>query len=356
MSGLLSWFRLSPVTRRRIARFVRIRRGFYSLLILVLALVAALFAELIANNRALVVYYEGQYYFPTYKRIDMATFGQTDDFGFDDLEADYRRLKVEWQGTANWLVMPPIPWNPIENDFSYDSPPPNPPDGRHLLGTDSQGRDVAARLLYGFRNCMFFSLCLTAVSLMIGATIGCLQGYLSGWFDLASQRFIEIWSCLPYLFVVITLAAVLGPSFTLLLIVTGLFNWIGYTYYMRTEVYREKAREYCLAARSLGASPLRVIFVHLLPNSLTPLVTLAPFGIVGGIFSLTALDYLGYGLPAPTASWGELLDQALTASNRDKLWLSLSPFLAISITLTLVTTIGESIREAFDPREYSRYR
>ena len=350
------WFRLNPIAKRRILRFCRIKRGFYSLIILSLLFVVSIFSEYLANSRAIIVKYEGQFFFPTHKFIPMATFGQEDEFGFDDVEADYRQMVKDFQGTQNWIIMPIIPWDPIENDFSYDNPPPHPPDGRHLLGTDSQGRDVLARLLYGFRISMMFSLALTGVTLLIGTIVGCLQGYLGGWFDMITQRGIEIWSCLPFLFVVIILAALFTPSFWLLLFVLAIFQWIGITYYMRTEMYREKSREYCLAARSMGASHFRIIFLHLLPNALTPLVTVAPFMIVGGITSLTALDFLGYGLVPPTPSWGEMFQQALTVANRDKIWLSLSPFAAISLTLILVTLIGESVREAFDPRQYARYR
>jgi microcin C transport system permease protein len=352
----MRWPRLNPITRKRLQRFCRIRRGFYSLLLLTVVFVISLFSEYIANNRAIVIKYDGQYYFPTLKFHQMDTFGQVDDWGFPDIEADYRRLKTEFEGTDNWVLMPPIPYSPTENDFEYDDPPPNPPDGRHILGTDSQGRDVFARLLYGFRISMLFSLCLVAIAQVIGTIIGCLQGYIASWFDIIGQRLIEIWSTLPFLYVVIVLSTFFTPSFGMLLAIMVVFNWIGITYYMRTEIYREKTREYALAAKSLGASHTRIVFKHLLPNALTPLVTLTPFLVVGGIFSLTALDYLGYGLPAPTPSWGEMVDQALQQGNMDKLWLSISPFAAITITLILVTLVGESIREAYDPKEYARYR
>lgn len=347
---------IDPITRKRLRRFMAIRRGFYSLVILVVALVASLFSEFIANNRAIVVYYEGEYHFPTFRYLPMETFGQEDEFGFVDVEADYRRMAADFEGTGNWVLMPPIPWNPIENDFDYEEPPPNPPDSRHLLGTDSQGRDVLARLIYGFRISMLFALTLVLVSQVFGTIVGCLQGYLGGTFDIISQRFIEIWSTLPFLYVVIVLATFFVPNFWLLLGVMALFQWVAITYYMRTEMYREKTREYALAAESFGASHLRIVFRHLLPNALTPLVTLTPFMVVGGIFSLTALDFLGYGLPPPTPSWGELIDQATDPSNLDKLWLSVSPFAALSITLILVTLVGEAVREAFDPREFVRYR
>ncbi len=235
--------------------------------------------------------------------------------------------------------------------------PPTPPDlrRRHYLGTDSQGRDVASRLLYGFRISIFFALFLVLAGQAIGTVVGSLQGYLGGRFDILSQRLIEVLMAIPFLYVVIILAALIAPTFWMLLLIMALFQWISITFYMRTEMYREKTREYCLAAKSYGASHLRIIFRHLLPNCLTPLVTFTPFAIVGAIFALTGLDYLGYGLPPPTPSWGELLDQALQSENRDKLWLTLAPFTALTVTLVLVVFVGESVREAFDPKEYARY-
>jgi microcin C transport system permease protein len=235
--------------------------------------------------------------------------------------------------------------------------PPTAPDFErgHYLGTDSQGRDVAGRLLYGFRISIFFSLFLVLAGQIVGTVIGSLQGYIGGRFDLLSQRVIEVLVSIPFLYVVIIMAALFQPSFWMLLLIMAIFQWISITYFLRTEMYREKTREYCLAARSYGASHLRIAFRHLLPNCLTPLVTFTPFAIVGAIFALTALDYLGYGLPAPTPSWGELIDQALQLENRTKLWLILAPFGALTLTLVLVVFIGESVREAFDPKQYARY-
>ncbi len=453
----MPWFTLDPLTRRRIDRFRRIKRGYYSLLILGAAVVLSIFAPYLAESRALLVWYDGQLFLPTFEYFSMDAFGQDPPaaWGMGDLETEYFRLQREWQGqrylydrerasTAddpaalaaldrkypgrrNYVVMPPIPWNPYENDFWYNeilneiqatlddgnvdraerlarrdgldgladaiymdeidrmladpeaSPtgdlqglarsdamasleglgavPPTPPDlrRRHYFGTDSQGRDVAARLLYGFRISIFFALFLVFFGQLIGTVVGSLQGYLGGRFDLVSQRLLEILLAIPFLYVVIIMAALFAPTFWLLLSIMALFQWITITFYMRTEMYREKTREYCLAAKSYGASHLRIIFRHLLPNCLTPLVTFTPFAVVAAIFALTALDYLGYGLPAPTPSWGELLDQSLQAENRNKLWLTLAPFGALTTTLVLVVFIGESVREAFDPKQYARY-
>lgn len=354
--------KLDPITRKRLARFRGIKRGYWSLLILTALTVLSLFANYLANSRAIAVWYEGRLHLPTYQFVPMSAFGQVDEWGFNDAEADYARLKKELrQSGKGWVLMPPIPWDPYQSDFYYTAArhelPPNPPDAarKHYLGTDSQGRDVAARLLYGFRVSMLFALALVFVGQVIGTVIGSLQGYLGGRFDIFSQRVIEVWSALPFLYIVIIMATFFTPGFWMLLIVMALFEWISITYYMRTEMYREKTREYCLAARSYGASHARIVFRHLLPNCLTPLVTFTPFLVVGAIFALTGLDYLGYGMPAPTPSWGELIDQALQVQNRGKLWLLISPFAALSVTLILVTFVGESVREAFDPRQYAKY-
>jgi microcin C transport system permease protein len=453
----MRWPRLDPITRRRLQRFRRIRRGYYALVILLAAMVLAVFAPYLAESRAIAVWYRGTLYLPTFQYYPMRTFGQAPPAGWDsaDIEADYYRLQREWsterilyaRGRSaagadpaalaalaakypdrdDYVVMPPIPWNPYQSDFwaneilndiqqaldaghrddaewlalrdglgelaaairsgridtllaagkghpkrtlgdlartgamvslaGLGTSPPNAPDlrRRHYLGTDSQGRDVAARLLYGFRISIFFALFLVLTGQVIGTIVGSLQGYLGGRFDLVSQRLIEVLIAVPFLYVVIVIAALFQPTFWLLIAILSLFQWIAITFFMRTEMYREKTREYCLAAKSYGASHFRIVFRHLLPNCLTPLVTFTPFAVVGAIFALTGLDYLGYGLPAPTPSWGELIGQALQASNRDKLWLTLAPFGALTITLVLVVFIGESVREAFDPKPYARY-
>lgn len=349
---------LNPITVKRLRRFRRIKRGYYSFLALMALTVVSLFSDFVANRRAIVVSYADEIYFPTFRFYDMATFGQEDEYGFNDGEADYLALQEQFEAAdaGDWLWMPLVPFDPYEPDFNYDKPPPNAPDARHWFGTDSQGRDVFARLLYGFRISIFFAVALVFTGQLVGTIIGALQGFLGGRFDILSQRIIEVWSTLPFLYVVILLATFFKPSFVLLLVIMGLFEWIRMTFYMRTEIYREKTKEYCLAARSFGASRRRLILKHLLPNCLTPLVTITPFAIVGAISALTALDYLGYGLPAPTPSWGEMIDQAMDSANRDKIWLSIAPFSAISLTLLLVTMIGESIREAFDPKQYAHYR
>ncbi len=453
----MTWIKLDPITRKRIERFRRIKRGYYSFIILVLAVGLSVFAPYLAESRALLVWYEGRLYFPTFEYLPMEIFDQEPPpaWSMGDIETEYLRLKREWDlerqlhdreltaledspaaravleirypNRGNFVLMPLVPWDPYQNDFWYNeilneiqvlldrgedmeaarlarrdrlvelanaieggrigammadpdlSPtgdlgglaragampsliglgalPPTPPEfsRRHYLGTDSQGRDVASRLIYGFRISVFFALFLVVIGQAIGTIVGSLQGYLGGRFDILSQRVIEVLLAVPFLYVVIVMAALIAPTFWMLLGLMAIFQWISITFFMRTEMYREKTREYCLAARSYGASHARIMFRHLLPNCLTPLVTFTPFAVVAAIFALTALDYLGYGLPAPTPSWGELIDQALQLENRDKLWLILSPFGALTATLVLVVFVGESIREAFDPKQYAKY-
>ncbi len=313
----------------------------------------SVFAELFINSRAIIVHYNGHYYFPTYGNMIPGT-----AFGLDyDYETNYRKLKkhFEKQGGDNWLVLPVVPYNPLENDLKDDALPPFPPSfkERHFLGTDAVGRDVLARLVYGFRIAIFFSLGLLLANYAIGVSIGCIMGYFGGKFDLFFQRIIEIWSNIPFLYVIIIVSSVLVPNFFMLILIMAFFGWIGMTWTMRTITYKEKAREYVLAARALGASHARIIFRHILPNTVAIIVTFAPFSVSSGIVSLTSLDYLGFGLPAPTPSWGELLRQGWASMSA--WWISASVIGAMIITLILVTFIGEAVREAFDPRLHTVY-
>ena len=228
------------------------------------------------------------------------------------------------------------------------------PTGMHLLGTDDRGRDVFARMVYGFRISMAFALIVTFFSYIIGISIGALLGYYGGWFDIVVQRIVEIWSAMPFLYTVMIFAAIMIPNFWMLVGILVLFGWMGMTYYIRAEFLREKSKDYVAAARAIGCTDSTIIFKHILPNALTPVISFAPFAIVANISSLVSLDFLGFGLPAPTSSWGELLGQGL--ANLTKPWLILSPITAFFITLLLVSFIGEAIREAFDPKQYSRLR
>ncbi len=346
-------FKLNPLTIRKIKRFKSIRRGYYSSIILLILIVLSCFAELLVSSRALVVSYQGNYYFPTYGKILP---GKT--FGLDyEYETNYRQLsrKFKEEKSSDYILMPLAPFNEYENDLVDGEYPPTAPSSaqQHYLGTDSSGRDVLARLVYGFRIAIFFSLFLLMCNYMVGIAIGCMMGYIGGKFDLFFQRIIEVWSNMPFLYVVIIVSSIMVPSFWTLIMIMVFFGWMQMTWYMRTSTYKEKAREYVMAAKSIGASDVRIVFHHILPNSISIIVTFIPFSIAGGISSLTSLDYLGFGLPAPTPSWGELLQQG--TSNMEAYWMAGSVTVAMIVILAMVTFIGEAIREAFDPKKFTTY-
>jgi len=314
---------------------------------------ASLFAEVLVNKRAIIVNYEGKYYFPTYGDMIPGT-----TFGLDyKYETNYRQLSVffETEGDGNWILMPPVPYDAYENDLKEDQFPPFPPSmqEKHYLGTDTVGRDIFSRLIYGFRIAIFFSLLLLGFNYVVGVSIGCAMGYWGGKFDLIFQRIIEIWSNVPFLYMIIIISSIMVPNFLMLIVIMAFFGWIGITWTMRTVTYKEKAREYTLAAKALGASDFRIIFKHILPNTIAIIVTFAPFAVSGGVVALTSLDYLGFGLPPPTPSWGELLQQGW--ANLDAWWIGGSVILAMIITLMAVTFVGEAIREAFDPKMHTTY-
>jgi microcin C transport system permease protein len=345
--------RLSPLTSKAVRRFKSIRRGYWSAIVLAIMLLLSLFAELLASNRALIVSYQGELYFPSYGSIIPGkVFGQNYDY-----ETNYRQLKelMQEQAIDGWVLMPPIPYDSFENDFMEGKYPPTAPDWerRHYLGTDTSGRDIAARLLYGFRTAMFFSIILLISNYIVGIVLGCLMGYWGGVFDLLFQRLIEIWSNTPFLYVIMILASIVIPNFWMLILIMVMFGWMSMTWYMRTATYKEKARDYVLAAKALGASTPRILFKHILPNTIFIIITFIPFSVVSGISALTALDYLGFGLPPPTPSWGELLRQG--TDNLHAYWIAISVVAALVVVLTMVTFIGEAIREAFDPKKYTVY-
>ena len=345
--------RLSPLTVRKFKRFRSIKRGYYSFVILSVMILVSFGAELLINNRALVVRYDGQFFFPTYGDIIP---GKT--FGLDyDYETDYRQLAGEFReaGAGNWVLMPPVPYNPYENDLIEGALPPEQPSWsrRHFMGTDTSGRDILARVVYGFRIAILFSFILMISTYVVGIGIGCSMGYFGGVFDLFFQRLIEIWSNVPFLYVVIIISSVVVPGFWWLILIMVVFGWMGITWTMRTVTYKERARDYVMAARALGAGNTRIIFRHIIPNTVFLIVTYIPFSISGGIVSLTSLDYLGFGLPPPTPSWGELLTQAW--SNFSSWWIGVSVISAMVLTLVVVTFIGEAIREAFDPKMHTVY-
>ena len=346
-------FHFNPLTLRKIRRFKSIRRGYYSFIIFTTLVVLSCFAELLVNNRAILVSYQGSWYLPTYGAVIPGT-----AFGFDyQYETNYRQLKrrMEAEGERGFVLMPPIPYNAYENDLRTGEYPPFPPswEERHYLGTDTIGRDVAARLVYGFRTAIFFSLILLAVSYAVGISIGAAMGYFGGLFDLLFQRIIEIWTNIPFLYVIMIVSSIMIPNFFTLVAIILVFGWTQMTWYMRTVTYKEKAREYVMAARALGASNTRTIFNHILPNTVSIIVTFIPFSIANGIIALTSLDYLGFGLPPPTPSWGELLSQG--SSNLESIWIVSSVIVAMTVILVMVTFIGEAVREAFDPKQHTTY-
>ncbi len=351
----MKWIKLNPITQKRLARFRSIKRGYVSFILLCLLIAFSLFAELFINSRALLVSYEGQWYFPTYgDMIPGTTFGEDYEW-----ETNYRKLKARFASEDHpdhYVILPIVPYNAFENDLKDTSYPPFPPsfEDQHYLGTDKTGRDIVARLVYGFRIAIFFSLLLLAASYTLGIAVGCIMGYFGGKFDILLQRLIEIWSNIPFLYVVIIISSIMAPNFSSLIGIMVLFSWTQMTWYMRTATYKEKSREYTLAAKGLGASTSRIIFRHILPNTVSTIVTFMPFSIASGITALTALDYLGFGLPAPTPSWGELLQQG--TERLDAIWIVSSVVAFMVVILTMVTFIGEAIREAFDPKKHTVYR
>lgn len=339
--------------QKRWKKFKSLKRGYYSFIIVLIFYVLSFLLPFFVGRDALIVKYDGDYYFPVFKFYLAETFKQTDVQG----EANYRLLKKQFaqEDNGNWVLMPLYPFGPNENllDELTDIPPTHP-NAEHFFGTDDRGRDVLARLLYGFNIGISFSLIVTILSYTIGVSIGSMLGFFGGKIDIFGQRLIEIWSTLPFLYVMIILSSILNPNFLLLTFVLTLFGWMGMTYYVRGEFYREKARDYVSAAVSMGAGNSKIIFKHILPNALTPVITFLPFAIVANIFSLVALDYLGFGLPPPTPSWGQLMSQGM--QNIEKWWLISTPLIAMFLTLLSITFIGEAIREAFDPKVYSRLR
>jgi microcin C transport system permease protein len=345
--------KIDPATLKKIKRFQSIKRGYYSLIAISLFIVLSLFAELFINSRALLVRYDGRYYFPTYGEMIPGRV-----FGFDyDYETNYRELQKRFREAPSddWALMPLVPYNPYENDLRQDDYPPFPPSftEKHFLGTDTIGRDILSRLLYGFRTAILFSLALLFATYGVGISLGCLMGYLGGRFDLVFQRVIEIWTNVPVLYVIIIISSILVPNAMILLLIMAFFGWTSITWIMRTATYKEKTREYVLALKALGASDARIIFKHILPNTLSIIVTFAPFALSSGIVALTSLDYLGFGLPAPTPSWGELLQQGW--SNMDAWWIASAVISAMILTLLTVTFVGEAVREAFDPKLFTTY-
>jgi microcin C transport system permease protein len=340
---------ISELTRARFRRFRAMKRAWWSLLILTTAFVLSLGSELISNDRPLLVGYKGSLHTPVLKFYPGTAFGLP-----QGTATDYHVLEKDsaFMAAGGWILFPPVKWGPYRNHLELAGNPPHPPSSTHWLGTDTTGRDVFSRLLYGFRLCMAFALLISLLAAVLGILIGGLQGWLGGKTDMLGQRFIEIWSALPFLYVVILLGTMYGRSFALLVCIVAIFSWIGLSYYMRAEFLRLRNLNYVRAARALGIPPWRIFLRHVLPNALTPVVTVLPFLLVSGISALTSLDFLGFGLQPPAPSWGELLSQGLTTLHAP--WLAITSTMALFITLLLATFVGEGLREAFDPKADGR--
>lgn len=342
-NGLLH---LSP-NQRTWRRFKSNKRGYYSLIIFAVLFVLSLFAELLSNDKPLMVSYKGDIYIPVLVSYPETTFG-----GDFETEADYNDTYIRNKISENgWIFNTLNPHN--YNSINYYSAEPNPaaPSFQNLLGTDDRGRDVLARLIYGFRLSVLFAFALTVIGIIVGISAGAVQGYFGGRIDLYFQRFIEVWGSMPELYLLIIFSSIFQPSVLILIILLSLFGWMGLSDYVRAEFLKGRNLEYIKAAKALGLSNVQIMWRHLLPNSMTPVITFLPFRISGSILALTSLDFLGLGVPPSTPSLGELLSQG--KENISAWWLSLSTFIVLVGTLMLLIFIGEAIREALDTRKNS---
>ncbi|MGP4843170.1 ABC transporter permease [Marinobacter sp. 1Y8] len=336
---------LSPTQQRRLKSFRNNRRGYWALWIFLVLFVVTLFAELVANDKPLVVSYQDQLYFPVVQSVTEETFG-----GFLPTEADYRDSFIADEiNNDGWMIWPLIRFSYDTINYNLAVPSPAPPSAVNWLGTDDQGRDVVARLIYGFRISVLFGLTLTFFSCIMGVVVGAIQGFYGGKIDLFGQRFIEIWSGLPALFLLIILSSIVQPNFWWLLIIMLMFSWMGLVDVVRAEFLRARNFEYVRAARALGLGNRAIMFRHMLPNAMVATVTYVPFILTGAITGLTSLDFLGFGLPPGSPSLGELIAQG--KANLHAPWLGLSAFVVLALMLTLLVFIGEAVRDAFDPRK-----
>ena len=337
--------RLNPMTRRRLHNFRATRRGFWFLWTFLALFFTSLFAELIANDKPLLVRFDGAYYVPFLEAYPETLFG-----GDFPTEADYRDdFVVELIEAKGWMVWPIIRYDYSTINYDLPSPAPSPPTADNWLGTDDQGRDVVARMIYGFRISVLFGLILTVLSSIIGVVAGAVQGYFGGWLDLIFQRFIEIWAGLPTLYLLIILASIVEPTFWWLLGLLLLFGWMSLVGVVRAEFLRARNLEYVRAARALGVGDIAIMFKHMLPNAMVATLTFLPFILSGAVTTLTALDFLGFGLPPGSPSLGELLQQG--KANLQAPWLGFTAFFVLAVMLTLLIFIGEAVRDAFDPRK-----
>ena len=338
----------NPVSRRQWQAFRDNRRGYWSLWLFLLLFTVCMAAELIANDKPLVLGYQGKLYSPV-----LFTYPETEFGGLFETEANYRdpyvRELIEADG---WMLWPPIRFSYDTINYELTVPSPAPPSAENWLGTDDQGRDVLARIIYGLRVSLLFGLLLTLASSLIGVVVGALQGYYGGWVDLAGQRFLEIWSSMPTLYLLIILSSFVKPGFWWLLLIMLLFSWMALVDLVRAEFLRGRNLDYVRAARALGVRDRTIMFRHILPNAMVATLTFMPFILNGAIVTLTSLDFIGFGLPPGSPSMGELLGQG--KANLHAPWLGISAFVSLALILSLLIFIGEAVRDAFDPRKYLR--
>ena len=340
--------RLNPVNQRRLANFKANRRGYVSFHLFLLLFGLSLIAEVIANDKPFLISYDGGLYLPFLTAYPETTFG-----GDFPTEADYTDpFVVELIEEKGWMLWPPVPYSYDTVILDLPGPAPSPPSWRNLLGTDDQARDVLARVIYGFRISVLFGLTLTVLSSFIGVIAGAVQGYYGGWLGLLFQRFIESWTSMPTLFLLIILASVVTPSFWWLLGLLLLFSWTALVGVVRAEFLRARNLDFVRAARALGVGHFTIMLRHILPNAMVATLTFMPFILIGGITSLTALDFLGFGLPPGSPSLGDLLAQG--KNNLQAPWLGISGFVVMAVMLSLLVFIGEAVRDAFDPRKTFR--
>jgi microcin C transport system permease protein len=332
--------------RRAWRRFRGNRIGYWSLLLFVVLFALSLLAEVLSNDKPLVVRYEGHWYFPIVQTLPETTFGGDFQTPTDYLDPLIRQNLAK---PGNLAVFPPNPYHHSSINYFATDPSPARPSRSNLLGTDDRGRDLLAVLLYSFRLSVVFALIVTAICTVVGVLYGAIQGYFAGWADVGMERVKEIWGAMPVLYMLIIFSSLFSSSFTLLVILISIFGWLGIAAYVRAEFLKNRTLDYVRAARALGQSDRRIMWHHILPNSLTPVITLVPFAMVGAIGSLTSLDFLGLGVPPGTPSLGELLNQA--KNNLDAWWLAVSTFGVLVTALLLLVLIGDALRDALDPRK-----
>jgi len=331
----------NELSRKRWKIFKRSKTAMFSAVLLILLVLSTFLSPLIANSRPIVLKYNNSYYFPVFKDYTVDNFNIT-----DSLDVDYRSLQLSSE-KGDYALWPVVQWDPFESNSKVESYP-SEPTKTNILGTDDRGRDVFTRVLYGFKYSITYAIAVWFISLAIGTILGGLMGFFGGKTDFIGQRIVEILSTVPQFFLLIILVSIFTPSLFMLIVISCLFAWINISYYVRGEFLKNRNKEYVEAAHSLGASNWKIIFKHILPNSLTPIITFAPFTIAAEIVGLAALDYLGFGLQVPTPSWGELLAQA-QRNYSIAWWLAFYPSLALFIVLTLLNLIGQGVRDAMDP-------